>query len=55
MNRLSSRSRASAGIRRRARVEDALEKSDAGLTTVAELVRVVPYRHILATREERRV
>ncbi len=35
-------------------VEDALEKIGAGLTTVAELVRVVPYRHILATRDERR-
>jgi type II secretory ATPase GspE/PulE/Tfp pilus assembly ATPase PilB-like protein len=35
-------------------VEDGLEKIAAGLTTVAELVRVVPYRHILATREERR-
>jgi type II secretory ATPase GspE/PulE/Tfp pilus assembly ATPase PilB-like protein len=35
-------------------VEDGLEKVAAGLTTVAELVRVVPFRHILATREERR-
>lgn len=35
-------------------VEDGLEKIGAGLTTVAELVRVVPYRHILATRDERR-
>lgn len=34
-------------------VEDALEKIAAGATTVAELVRVVPYRHILAAREER--
>ena len=35
-------------------VEDALEKIAAGTTTLAELVRVVPYRHILATRDERR-
>ncbi len=34
-------------------VEDALEKIAAGLTTVDELVRVVPYRHIVATRDER--
>ncbi|GEN06338.1 general secretion pathway protein E/type IV pilus assembly protein PilB [Myxococcus fulvus] len=34
-------------------VEDALDKVDAGITTVAELVRVVPYRHILTTRDER--
>ncbi|MFY1830413.1 GspE/PulE family protein [Myxococcus fulvus] len=34
-------------------VEDALAKVDAGITTVAELVRVVPYRHILNTRDER--
>lgn len=34
-------------------VEDGLAKVDAGITTVAELVRVVPYRHIVATRDER--
>jgi type II secretory ATPase GspE/PulE/Tfp pilus assembly ATPase PilB-like protein len=35
-------------------VEDALVKIAAGVTTVDELVRVVPYRHIVAAREERR-
>jgi general secretion pathway protein E len=35
-------------------VDDALEKIAAGLTTVDELVRVIPYRHIVATREARR-
>ena len=35
-------------------VDDALEKIAAGLTTVDELVRVIPYRHIIATREARR-
>ena len=34
-------------------VDDALEKIAAGLTTVDELVRVIPYRHIVATRDER--
>ncbi|HEX8705012.1 MAG TPA: GspE/PulE family protein [Myxococcaceae bacterium] len=34
-------------------VDDALEKIAAGLTTLDELVRVVPYRHIVATRDER--
>lgn len=34
-------------------VDDGLEKIAAGLTTLDELVRVVPYRHILATRDER--
>jgi general secretion pathway protein E len=35
-------------------VDDALEKIAAGLTTVDELVRVIPYRHIVATREAQR-
>jgi type II secretory ATPase GspE/PulE/Tfp pilus assembly ATPase PilB-like protein len=35
-------------------VEDALDKIAAGVTTVDELMRVVPYRHIVAAREERR-
>ena len=35
-------------------VDDALEKIAAGVTTLDELVRVVPYRHIVATRDERR-
>ncbi len=35
-------------------VEDALDKIGAGLTTLDELTRVVPFRHIVATREERR-
>ncbi|ATB29291.1 GspE/PulE family protein [Melittangium boletus] len=35
-------------------VDDALEKIAAGLTTLDELIRVVPYRHILAARDERR-
>jgi type II secretory ATPase GspE/PulE/Tfp pilus assembly ATPase PilB-like protein len=35
-------------------VEDALDKIAAGLTTLDELVRVVPYRHVVAAREERR-
>jgi type II secretory ATPase GspE/PulE/Tfp pilus assembly ATPase PilB-like protein len=35
-------------------VEDALDKIAGGVTTVAELVRVIPYRHIAAAREERR-
>jgi general secretion pathway protein E len=35
-------------------VDDALEKIAAGLTTLDELVRVVPYRHIISTRDERR-
>jgi general secretion pathway protein E len=35
-------------------VDDALEKIAAGLTTLDELIRVVPYRHIIATRDERR-
>jgi type II secretory ATPase GspE/PulE/Tfp pilus assembly ATPase PilB-like protein len=35
-------------------VEDALVKIAAGATTVDELVRVVPYRHIVAAREEHR-
>jgi general secretion pathway protein E/type IV pilus assembly protein PilB len=34
-------------------VEDALDKVASGVTTLKELVRVVPYRHILATRDER--
>ena len=34
-------------------VEDALDKVAARTTTLAELVRVVPYRHILTTRDER--
>ncbi|MFL5345956.1 MAG: GspE/PulE family protein [Hyalangium sp.] len=34
-------------------VDDALEKIAAGLTTVDELIRVIPYRHIIATRDER--
>ncbi|WP_257447165.1 GspE/PulE family protein [Archangium lipolyticum] len=34
-------------------VEDALDKIAAGQTTLAELVRVVPYRQILTLREER--
>jgi type II secretory ATPase GspE/PulE/Tfp pilus assembly ATPase PilB-like protein len=34
-------------------VEDALDKIAAGVTTVAELVRVVPYRHLVAAREVR--
>jgi general secretion pathway protein E len=34
-------------------VDDALEKIAAGLTTLDELIRVVPYRHIVATRDER--
>ncbi|HYI01587.1 GspE/PulE family protein [Hyalangium sp.] len=34
-------------------VDDAMEKIAAGLTTVDELVRVIPYRHIIATRDER--
>jgi general secretion pathway protein E len=34
-------------------VEDALEKIAAGVTTLDELVRVVPFRHIVATRDER--
>jgi type II secretory ATPase GspE/PulE/Tfp pilus assembly ATPase PilB-like protein len=34
-------------------VEDALDKIAAGVTTVAELVRVVPYRHLVAAREQR--
>jgi type II secretory ATPase GspE/PulE/Tfp pilus assembly ATPase PilB-like protein len=34
-------------------VEDALDKIAAGVTTVDELVRVVPYRQIVATRAER--
>ncbi|NTX00500.1 GspE/PulE family protein [Myxococcus sp. CA040A] len=34
-------------------MEDGLDKVNAGTTTVAELVRVVPYRHILTTRDER--
>lgn len=33
-------------------VEDAMDKVAARMTTLAELVRVVPYRHILATRDE---
>jgi general secretion pathway protein E len=36
-------------------VDDALEKIGSGLTTVDELVRVVPFRHIAAAREEGRV
>jgi type II secretory ATPase GspE/PulE/Tfp pilus assembly ATPase PilB-like protein len=35
-------------------VDDAMEKIAAGLTTVDELIRVVPYRHIIATRDERK-
>jgi general secretion pathway protein E len=35
-------------------VDDAMQKIAAGLTTVDELLRVVPYRHIIATRDERR-
>jgi general secretion pathway protein E len=35
-------------------VDDALEKIAAGLTTLDELIRVIPYRHIVATREARR-
>jgi type II secretory ATPase GspE/PulE/Tfp pilus assembly ATPase PilB-like protein len=35
-------------------VEDALDKIAAGLTTVDELVRVVPYRQVAMAREERR-
>ncbi|WP_223759531.1 hypothetical protein [Myxococcus sp. RHSTA-1-4] len=34
-------------------VEDALDKVSSRATTLAELVRVVPYRHILAARDER--
>jgi general secretion pathway protein E len=34
-------------------VEDALAKIAAGVTTLDELVRVVPFRHIVATRDER--
>ncbi len=34
-------------------VDDGLEKIAAGLTTVDELIRVIPYRHIIATRDER--
>jgi type II secretory ATPase GspE/PulE/Tfp pilus assembly ATPase PilB-like protein len=35
-------------------VDDALEKIAAGLTTLDELIRVIPYRHIVATRDARR-
>jgi general secretion pathway protein E len=35
-------------------VDDALEKIAAGLTTVDELIRVIPYRHIVANRDEPR-
>jgi type II secretory ATPase GspE/PulE/Tfp pilus assembly ATPase PilB-like protein len=34
-------------------VDDGLAKIAAGVTTVSELVRVVPYRHIVAARDER--
>lgn len=34
-------------------VDDGLAKVAAGITTLAELVRVVPYRHIVAARDER--
>jgi type II secretory ATPase GspE/PulE/Tfp pilus assembly ATPase PilB-like protein len=34
-------------------VDDALEKLAAGLTTLDELVRIIPYRHIVATRDAR--
>ncbi|MDY7228370.1 GspE/PulE family protein [Hyalangium rubrum] len=34
-------------------VDDALEKIASGQTSLDELVRVVPYRHIIATRDER--
>ncbi|HYO52684.1 MAG TPA: hypothetical protein VEU50_07880, partial [Archangium sp.] len=50
----------SAQLRRYARthgfrtlVEDALDKLAAGHTTLAELVRVIPYRQIMAAREDR--
>ncbi|MET0402196.1 MAG: GspE/PulE family protein [Cystobacter sp.] len=35
-------------------VEDAMEKIAAGLTTLDELSRMIPYRHILATRDDPR-
>jgi type II secretory ATPase GspE/PulE/Tfp pilus assembly ATPase PilB-like protein len=34
-------------------VDDGLEKVAAGHTSLEELIRVVPYRHIIATRDER--
>jgi type II secretory ATPase GspE/PulE/Tfp pilus assembly ATPase PilB-like protein len=34
-------------------VDDGLEKIATGQTTLDELIRVVPYRHIIATRDER--
>jgi general secretion pathway protein E len=33
-------------------VDDGLAKVAAGVTTLAELTRVVPYRHIVAARDE---
>ncbi|XXF76696.1 GspE/PulE family protein [Myxococcaceae bacterium GXIMD 01537] len=51
----NARLRASARERGfRTLVEDALDKVSQGLTTLAELVRVVPYRHLLAVRDEKR-
>ncbi|WP_164009747.1 GspE/PulE family protein [Pyxidicoccus trucidator] len=62
LQELIARGAATVELRRHARahglrtlVEDALEKVGARTTTLAELVRVVPYRHILVTRDEREV
>ncbi|NMO21039.1 type II/IV secretion system protein [Pyxidicoccus fallax] len=56
---LISRGEPTGALRRHARqhglrtlVEDALDKVSAKTTTLAELVRVIPYRHILTARDE---